>query len=53
MFVGVDTSNEQDYTSILLCSKKVTNGFDVEFVPLRLTKGQINELEFDEFEEVK
>lgn len=52
MFVRVDTSNERDYTSIL-CSTRITNGSEIELVPLRLTKGQITELKFDEFEEIK
>lgn len=52
MFVGVDTSNEQDYTSIL-CFERITNGSEMELVPVRLTKGQISELRFDEFEEIK
>lgn len=51
MFVKVDTSNEQDYTSIL-CSER-NNGSEIELVPVRLTKGQIAELRFDEFEEIK
>lgn len=52
MFVGVDTSNEQDFTSIL-CSEVIVNGSEVEVVPIRLTKSQIAELKFDEFEEIK
>ena len=52
MFVRVDTSNEQDYTSIL-CSERITNGSEIELVPVRLTKGQIAELRFEEFEEIK
>lgn len=52
MFVGVDTSNEKDYTSIL-CSERIINGSEIEFIPIRLTKVQIAELSFDEFEEIK
>ena len=52
MFVRIDTSNEQDYTSILLF-EKITNGSKIELVPIRLTKGQIAELRFNEFEENK
>lgn len=51
MFVGVDISNEQDYTSIL-CSE-ITDGSEIKLIPVRLTKGQISELRFDEFEEIK
>lgn len=52
MFVRVDTSNEQDYTSIL-CYERRINGSEIEFVPVRLTNSQIAELRFDEFEEIK
>lgn len=52
MFVGVDTSNEQDYTSIL-CLERITNGSEVELVPVRLTNGQIAELSFDECNEIR
>lgn len=52
MFVGVDTSNEQDYTSIL-CFERITNGSEIELIPIRLTRSQIAELKFDEFEEIK
>lgn len=52
MFVGVDKSSEQDYTSIL-CFERITNGSEIELVPVRLTKSQIAELRFDEFEEIK
>lgn len=52
MFVRVDASNEQDYTSIL-CSERIINGSKVELVAVRLTKGQIKELSFAEYEEVK
>lgn len=51
-FVGVDTSNEQDYTSILCC-ERITDGSEIELIPVRLAKGQFAKLRFDEFEEIK
>lgn len=52
MFVGVDTGNMESKTSILVHECVGING-EVRLEPVILSKGQVSELIFGEYEEVK